>query len=90
MRMGLPSKTDKRGKGVSRTAIFAATEPGAAFALSGMNCMANKTRIRYSWTISGTSSRQASRIDDRQNGTMADKYAGPRNEKCTGNDHGVA
>ena len=76
MRMGSSWNDDKRGTGVWKTALFAVTEPGAAFALSNMNCVANKARIRDSRTERSTNYSQTSRFDNLLDvGSLFDGFA---------------
>lgn len=44
MRIRSSGKTDKRGMRVVTTAILVATVPVASDAVSGLNCIANKSR----------------------------------------------
>lgn len=84
MWMGPSWKKYKQEMGVGKTAIFVATEPGAAFALSVMNCVANTARIRDSWTDRSYNYCRGSSIDHRRDiESSVNDFAGRRDAKCT-------
>ena len=86
MRMGPSWKKDKQEMGVGKTAIFVATEPGAAFASSVLNCVANTARIRDSWTDRSSDYCRGSSIDHWPDIDPSVRDCASRREaKCTSN-----
>ncbi len=86
MRMGPSWKKDKQEMGVGKTAIFVATEPGAAFASSVLNCVGNAARIKESWTDRSSDHCRGGSIERRMDiDSLVNGFAGCRDARCTSN-----